>query len=521
MYLLSLFQIFTIIADHSRMTVGAKGIWFCYLGDDYMKLSMWMIANRLSSFDMDISIHNEAKPCLYSARLAYATNCVYIHEGADGIICENDGSRILLRNMDITQAFEIIQGVFDFYEDWFEETTNMAKENDFQGVIDGCHSVLNNPVVLLDGNCKLLGMSKGYPLEEMDKEWQHLSRYGCSSLGAIQAFKLDYSGVDFQHHGEQVFYKKSHSVIGLSGISYCLNYGGVNCGRITVLEKDRGINPGDLQIVQILDRILEPELNCTLSSQQSRINNCFFNLLFGKYYDETDLELQLKYNNWKKDDSFQVTAIYLGKEFFEENDISLNLFFHMLQNGISDCVILRNKSFLYILSHIDLTKSQGFMEILGGAPKSVSLKIGHSLFAPDITRCGALLSQAKAAIEYGEIFEPEKEIYNFMDYAVDFMFHNTSFSERVASCHPAIVSLFEAKVKYKDDLFDTLKYYLDYDRSVSKTAALMYAHKNTVIYRIKKIKSMINEDFDEPRVRNYLRASINVMELSEKVGAFS
>lgn len=482
-----------------------------------MKLSMWMIANRLTSFDMDISIHNEARACLYSARLAHATNCVYIHESPQGIVCENDGSKILLRNMDITQAFEIIQGVFDFYEDWYEDTANLIKQNDFQGVIDRCHSVFNNPVVLLDGNCKLLGMSKGYPLEEMDKEWQHLAKYGCSSLGAIQAFRLDYSGVDFQHHGEQVFYKKSSSVIGLSGISYCLNYEGVNCGRITVLEKDRSINPGDLQIIHVLDRLLEPELNGTMTETLYKANNCFFNMLFGKEYHEKDLEQQLKYYNWERNDSFQVTAIFLGKEYFDENDISLNIFFHMIQNAVEDCVILRRSSFLYILSHVDLTKNHTFIDVLSLAPKTISLKVGHSLFAPDITKCNILFRQAKAALEYGEIFEPDEMIYDFMDFAVDFMLHNTSFPDRVASCHPAIVTLFEAKIREKDELFDTLKYYLDYDKSVNKTASLLFAHKNTIIYRIKKIKSMINEDFDDPQVRNYLRASINIMEISEKV----
>ena len=41
-----------------------------------MRLSMWMIANRLSSLDLELDIRSSAPAVLKSARRVYATNCV-------------------------------------------------------------------------------------------------------------------------------------------------------------------------------------------------------------------------------------------------------------------------------------------------------------------------------------------------------------------------------------------------------------------------------------------------------------
>ena len=48
-------------------------------GTILMKLSMWMIANRLSPLmDISVNIRPDAKPILNSARVAYSTNTAHV-----------------------------------------------------------------------------------------------------------------------------------------------------------------------------------------------------------------------------------------------------------------------------------------------------------------------------------------------------------------------------------------------------------------------------------------------------------
>ena len=72
-----------------------------------MKLSMWMIANRLAPLmDIRTEIHKDARPILSSARLAYATNCVHVYAEKDYVVYEGeDGDRIQIYNLSVLEAF--------------------------------------------------------------------------------------------------------------------------------------------------------------------------------------------------------------------------------------------------------------------------------------------------------------------------------------------------------------------------------------------------------------------------------
>lgn len=52
-----------------------------------MKLSMWMIANRLTSFDLELHIKNDAKQVLKSARQVYANDCAVVTARGSNVIC--------------------------------------------------------------------------------------------------------------------------------------------------------------------------------------------------------------------------------------------------------------------------------------------------------------------------------------------------------------------------------------------------------------------------------------------------
>lgn len=58
-----------------------------------MKLSMWIIANLLESFEPEVHIRRESPRVLRSARLAYATDCVLVQQdGPDCLYLWNEDS---------------------------------------------------------------------------------------------------------------------------------------------------------------------------------------------------------------------------------------------------------------------------------------------------------------------------------------------------------------------------------------------------------------------------------------------
>lgn len=96
---------------------------------------MWMIANQISELDIKLEIREEAPAVLNSARLAYATNCVHIYREKDYVVCDGEGDRILIYDMEITRVFELVQSIFDAHEDWISKIKEEVEQQNYQAAM--------------------------------------------------------------------------------------------------------------------------------------------------------------------------------------------------------------------------------------------------------------------------------------------------------------------------------------------------------------------------------------------------
>lgn len=481
-----------------------------------MKLSMWMIANRLSSLDIELDIRENAPVILNSARRAYATNCVWVYAEKDYIVCNGEGDIIRFYNIDITQTFEIIQSVFDYFEDWSHQIHLASDEQDYQKVIELAWQVFHNPLVLFDDNSRVLGITKNYRPEELDAEWAYLCRYGYSSLRAVQCIRYQHSNIPFQRHGLQFYTLQGSPIFQYSGYFYGLKFNHIDCGHLNLLAYERPLNRGDHQVLEYIGKMLEPSLGQSLIQDDSSANNVFLNLLFGKLYDEKVLQTQLNYLKWRPEDSYQLA---LAEVFTQDTQVQqqndLDLLVQTIRQWAVHCIVMKRDSYILILSNRNLEENRNILELFRGLTQKNPIKIGFSLPSQDLEHTDYLYRQAQAAITYGSLHQPKANIYAFFDYALDFMVDTTSLYDSVRSCLPGVVSLWNQRAS-GDELLQTLKCYLDHDRSASQTATLMHTHRNTILYRIQKLQDILGCSLEDSYIRDYCRISLRVLELYER-----
>lgn len=482
-----------------------------------MKLSMWMIANRLSSLDLKLDIAENAPAVLNSARRAYATNCVYVYQEGKDVICNGEGDTIRICDMDVAEAFEIVQSVFDYYEDWLNKILETIHLKDYQTLVDQAWNAFHNPLILSDANNKALGISKKYNPNEMDQEWNYLCTYGYSSLSSIQKMRYDYNTIDFLHHGLQPYYFSSNQQMKFGGVSYCMYCDNLVCGRITLLSKERPLNTGDYQLLQTIAEVLEPLLKQPYYEKLfQHSSSVFYNLLFSKPYDEASLEMQLRYQQWEKTDLYQLALIYFPGENSYNVGSAINLMMHTLSQQFPNCAAMKKKPYILLLSNQEFCKNPGFLQFQQIITSNTPVQIGFSLPCQGIEDINYLFGQAKAAIRYGKLFAPDKKWYFLRDYAIEYILDSSSFSERLHGCCPSVLTLWNTLWKNDSELLDTLKCYLDNERSVAKTSAALFTHRNTILYRIKKIQELLNENLNDTYTRDYIRLSLRILELHEK-----
>ncbi|MCD7867270.1 MAG: helix-turn-helix domain-containing protein [Clostridiales bacterium] len=482
-----------------------------------MKLSMWMIANRLSSLDMELEISDNAPAILNSARRVYSTNCVHVYEEDSDAVCNGEGEIIRIHNMSSVQAFEIIQSVFDYFEDWSDLILGYIRQGNFQAVVDSCWRVFQNPLALFDANNKILGISSKYPADSLDSEWRHLYEYGYSSVHAVQQLRREFTNLDFEKHGTQPFEPRSHSLISYSGLSYCLYFNEIACGRLTLLSKDRPLNTGDYQLLEYLAIQLEPSLGQRFYKNELNTGNVFYNILMNRPYDDDELNLQLDYHQWTKMDVYNIALIRLsGEDDTNSYKYEMNILFHNVSQQYPDCVVIRDTPNILILSNHDLSRDSFFQSSLEKLADRNPVRIGFALPCRGLRQGGYLYRQALSALYYGELSAPDKTFCFFYDYAMDYMLDSHSIEENFHACLPAIVDLWSSSRDYGNELLQTLKCYLECSCSVSKTSAAIYTHRNTILYRLKKIQELLKDDLNDIYVRDYCGLSIRVLELYEK-----
>lgn len=482
-----------------------------------MKLSMWNIANWLSSFDLELEIDEKAPAILNSARLAYATNCVHVYPEKDYIVCNGEGNIIKIHNMKLTQAFEIIQGTFDYFEDWSQQLKKCINEGNYQKAINICWPVFHNPLVLFDANNKVLGITRQYGPDALDDEWAYLYQYGYSSLNAISMMKHQYSNIAFHRHGFQSYKFNSNQMIKYAGIYYHLYFNDVSYGHLNLLATDRTLNEGDHQLLEWLARLLEPCLGKYHYETTEDNGNVFYNILFGKPYDIQKLEKQLHYQQWNADGIFHLALIRLNQDSDKQGmRANLDVMAHTVMQKFPQCIVLKKNPYILLLSNYDLNTDHSAMTFLKDMLDNNPIIIGFSLPCKRLERANRLYKQAESAIFYGTLFNRDERFYHFFDYALDFIIDSSSLSDCVDACMPGIAELWEMQQNSGDEMLATLKCFLDHERSASKTAAKLFTHRNTILYRIQKIQDILECNLDDVYVRDYCRISLRTLELNQK-----
>ncbi len=483
-----------------------------------MKLSMWMIANQLISLDPVLEISNNAPAILNSARLAYATNCVYIYQEGEYVVCNGEGDRIKIADMEINRVFELVQGIFDTYEDWAENLMRYLQWKDFQQFMDEACKLFKNPMVLLDANNKVLGMTRRYGRDEIDREWAYLWEYGYSSLNAISFMSQKHKEYPFGAHGQLSYRWGSNDMLRYGGMSNCLYFNDICCGRVNLLEKERPLNPGDGQLLAYLSAILEPSLGQMYYANAARsANNVLLNLLTGKPYDSEKLRRQLSYLRWSAEDVYQLALLQLPEEMAKGP--CLDAVTQMVGTQLPDVAVLRRDPHVTLLSNQNLEQMPQCRRFLQSLLENNPVRVAFSLPVQGLTHIPMLYRQAEYTLGRGAQIGDGQPISSFRDYAVDYMIlSDDPLDGKIFACMPQVLQLWLQKQRKGDVLYDTLSQYLDHERSIVRTSEAMFLHKNTGAYRIRKLESLLEESLDDPQVRRYCQISLMVLELFEKSG---
>ena len=103
-------------------------------------------------------------------------------------------------------------------------------------------------------------------------------------------------------------------------------------------------------------------------------------------------------------------------------------------------------------------------------------------------------------------------IYHCSDHALDYIRSIIHTQIDGAVVHPALHILQKNDEENQNDLYKTLRVYLQKNCSLAHTAQALHLHRNSLLYRLNRIRTLTELNFEDERVLEYLRLSYIVLE---------
>ena len=131
----------------------------------------------------------------------------------------------------------------------------------------------------------------------------------------------------------------------------------------------------------------------------------------------------------------------------------------------------------------------------------------------DIMTFTEYYNQALRAIELGSSEHNAPGLFCYEDYYLDHVKNIFTQKESPETfCHPKMKFLLDYDHLHHSELAYTLYMYLTHERNLAATAEAMDMHRSSLVYRFKKINSLLGDDFEDYKDRMYLILSYEMNE---------
>lgn len=147
-------------------------------------------------------------------------------------------------------------------------------------------------------------------------------------------------------------------------------------------------------------------------------------------------------------------------------------------------------------------------------------KAAFGNFSEFLTSLPTMYYQTKSALRLGQALDPGRRVYFYEDYsmyqivemAAQMLRQEMGSRNIVHLCHPALIAMVMDDKRTGGNLTDVLYEYLRCERNAALAAKRLYIHRNTMLYKIRKIEDVIGQSLDDPSLRERLLFSYRVLE---------
>ena len=483
-----------------------------------MKLSMWILADWLKKYNPQIKI-KDGRRTLRNVRLLSENvkmESMDVYMGAmknfvDGnsaqVICVQGHDMILLDTEDTDQIFNEILDAFDYYNGWSDRLREMIRNGaSLDDLLGSSYEIFGQKLIITDPGYLVIAhtnLEGGLPNKNLDA----MKQTGIMPLKTIMAINND----------PRIREKNPHSYImdygELGAPCFCRNLFSRNhhIGWVLVILEEHPATEGTKQLLDELGNIIEYWSDMHEDRLQLlSYTDIFQKILSGEEKDKRQQDTRLRSIGWYPEDEKQIyilNGVHTGANMQD-------FFHHKLERLADGCFTIcwENKTALIVNRKIVLYRD--FLLKLKDFMLQTKTYCGTSPEFTDILSLQEYFKMAEISAAYGD--KTPGCINDFESCAVSYTIELIRNHAHVNISHPALSVLGRYDRKNHTELKKTLKEYLNCERNYVKTAARLYIHRNSLLYRLKRIEELTDIDLENEEIRLHLLLSYLIEERDVK-----
>ena len=393
---------------------------------------------------------------------------------------------ILQENVSAVSVLSFLQEIFRKYEEWNQDLFDLIlNQPSVQKLIDLSTSVIPNPMTVIGLDFTVIATGNQPDSQLKDGIFGSTEE----TQNVVNSLKQDSNYEEAQYRTGYFYYPGNHT----APPALCVNIRRSGKTGYRLL-----IRPGELPLDDTFGFVAEhlaSLISYVLSTKSVAehdtlypLHRIFHNLLTNSKADYVEVSHQLTENGWLSSHSYQCILIKTG--ILDWKNLTLKSICSYVENFIPAACAVEHRGNVVVYINLDLCDF---------TLDEISQKLAG--FIRD-----SLLIAGYSRVMLGH-----------------FNFQRPYILEQITGKLPAYMICHEKllHLKYQDEstgtqLYETLRVYLQNHQSATKTAAALYIHRSTLLYRIEKIEAALKSDLTDPDELLYLMLSFYLMDQEEK-----
>lgn len=414
---------------------------------------------------------------------------------------------------DIAGVLNHLQRIFDLCDDWDRKVNDLLTDQTGLGkILEVTSEFLGNPLMVMGLDFSLIAETGTALLPPRAR------------LFSDDGVNMDYMNALLQDEGYQKLAQTKETVLFPAYISGCrslnrnLYLEGQPTHRMVLTECQNSITEGNICILEALTGRLEYLLSHeTEASMTGDLEQIFERILSDRTADYMQASRQLSALGWSS--SHEYLCLILQITYLNQKQLSTKAICRYIKKQFRDSI-----SFLYqeeLVTFFNLTRL-GVNEDEAAAKlvyfiRDSYLKAGYSRTMKGHMNLRRQYVQARTALDVGSRKKPYLWIHHFSQVALTYIMEQVT--RRLPGnmlCHEGLLRLKELDEKNHTEYVQTLKAYLEQHLSATQAAKELFIHRSTFLYRLERIKEILQSELDDPEELFYLELSLRLLEQEEE-----